>query len=405
MTANPTALEQWGIAMVGYNHLGGNPGFKLGMQEVDGRFYLYLCHMWRSGWSVLDVTNPEKPQVVWHREGPAQTWTLQVQVADGLMLTSLERPGPGWGMDPAQSADGGIQIWDVADDPANPRLVADYLTGGRGTHRNFYAGGRFALLAAEPDGYQGNILVVVDIEDPTRPKEVSRWSWPGQHVAGDEKPDHDHYLHGPPYLVGDVAYLPYGRVGLVVIDLTDPHRPELVGHVSFGDLGSDIGCHSAVPYRSDILVVNSEAIAESAQEQLNYAVTVDVADPAHPRVVGWLPVPSPSSDAPYRSYVTKGGRFGPHNQHHHQGQACLYEHPTKVFMTYFNAGLRRYDISDPCSPVETGYFVPSDPTERYGTKPHNALVTQFEDVLVDRRGYIYCTDKNHGLLVLQETDP
>lgn len=404
MTAIPTPLEQSGIEMVGYHHLDGNPGFKLAMQKVDGRYYLYLCHMWQSGWTVLDVTEPRQPEVVWHGDGPEYTWALQVQVADGLMVTSLERPSPGWGIDLDKAADGGIQIWDVGDDPASPRHIADYLTGGRGTHRNFYAGGRFALLAANPDGYQGNILVVLDIEDTARPKEVSRWSWPGQHVAGGETPDHNHYLHGPPYLVGDIAYLPYGRVGLVVMDLADPHRPDLLGHVSFGDLASFIGCHSAVPYGSDILVVNSEAIAESGQEQLNYAVTVDVADPVNPRVIGWLPVPGPAVDAPYDSYVKKGGRFGPHNQHHHQGQDCLYDHPSKVFLTYFNAGLRRYDISDPYSPVETGYFVPSDPTERYGIKPENALVTQFEDVLVDRRGFIYCTDKNHGLFVLKETE-
>jgi hypothetical protein len=29
------------------------------------------------------------------------------------------------------------------------------------------------------------------------------------------------------------------------------------------------------------------------------------------------------------------------------------------------------------------------------------LVAQSEDVLVDRRGYIYLTDKNHGLYVLR----
>jgi hypothetical protein len=29
-------------------------------------------------------------------------------------------------------------------------------------------------------------------------------------------------------------------------------------------------------------------------------------------------------------------------------------------------------------------------------------VTQSEDVLVDRRGFVYLTDKNHGLFVLKE---
>ena len=44
--------------------------------------------------------------------------------------------------------------------------------------------------------------------------------------------------------------------------------------------------------------------------------------------------------------------------------------------------------------------MPEDPRERRGTLPTD-LVTQFEDVLVDGRGYVYCTDKNHGLFVLR----
>ena len=44
--------------------------------------------------------------------------------------------------------------------------------------------------------------------------------------------------------------------------------------------------------------------------------------------------------------------------------------------------------------------VPPDPTVRRGVLPKK-LVVQSEDVLVDARGYIYLTDKNHGLYVLR----
>lgn len=70
-----------------------------------------------------------------------------------------------------------------------------------------------------------------------------------------------------------------------------------------------------------------------------------------------------------------------------------------VFLTYFNAGLRVVDISDARLPREVGWFVPPDPAMRRGALP-TRLVAQSEDVLVDRRGYIYLTDKNHGLYVL-----
>ena len=73
-------------------------------------------------------------------------------------------------------------------------------------------------------------------------------------------------------------------------------------------------------------------------------------------------------------------------------------------MSYFNAGLRVFDTSDPYVPEEVGHFVPDDPGKRHGPLPQEALVTQFEDVLVDARGFIYCTDKNHGLFVLRYTE-
>jgi hypothetical protein len=62
--------------------------------------------------------------------------------------------------------------------------------------------------------------------------------------------------------------------------------------------------------------------------------------------------------------------------------------------------LRVYDIRDARQPKEIAYFVPADPTTRIGTKP-TKLAAQSEDVIVDRRGCIYLSDKNHGIHVLR----
>jgi hypothetical protein len=54
-------------------------------------------------------------------------------------------------------------------------------------------------------------------------------------------------------------------------------------------------------------------------------------------------------------------------------------------------------VSDSRQPFETGFFLPPDPRKRYGPMLRGRLAVQTEDVLVDRRGFIYITDKNQGL--------
>jgi len=401
---SPRVLEARDVRLVGYHDLDGRPGLKLAMHEADGRRLLYVGSVFHSGWSVVDVTEPATPQLLNFVAGPPNTWTLQVQVADDLLIAGLEHPAPSW-LPPVDETPprSGVLVFDLAADPVHPSLVGSFEPPGRGTHRNFYAGGDVAVLAAGLDGFQHRIAVFLDVSDPAHPREISRWWWPGQHLAGGEEPEHEVYFHGPAYVHGDRAYLSYGRVGMVVLDIADVTRPELVARVSFGDLGSRRpGCHSAVPIPGrGLIVVNSEPHQDHVGDvdPLNYTFVVKEDGDAY-TVISSFPMPAPSRPFPYRNYYEKGGRFGPHNQHHHQGQPLLAPNDDLVYLTYFNAGLRVFSIDDPFMPVEVGHFVPDDPPVRRGPVP-DVLVTQFEDVLVDDRGYAYCTDKNRGLFVLR----
>jgi hypothetical protein len=174
--------------------------------------------------------------------------------------------------------------------------------------------------------------------------------------------------------------------------------------MDFGGLGSCLGTHSVIPVPgTETVVVNSEAIMEQKGESWNYTFLVDVSEERQPWVVGSVPSQCPEERLPYDNYFEKPGRFGPHNQHHYgEGDASVrYRSSDHLVMTWFNAGLRVFDVSNPLAPREAGYYVPEDPETRIGTKPEGDLVTQFEDVLVDSRGNIFCTDKNHGLFVLE----
>ena len=402
MTPPPGPSWSHRVQVVGYSDLGERPAFKLAMQEVGGRFYLYAGHLWHRGWTVVDVTDPAAPSMLKFVEGPANTWTIQVQVAGGRMITALEQIAPGWGGDADGPFEEGVLIWDVSD-PETPKRLGHFATDGGGTHRNYYDGGRYVHLAAGVSGYVGNIYLIIDIADASAPKEVTCWWVPGQWRAGGEKgaPEATS-LHGGPYIEGDRAYLPYGGAGLVILDIADIGQPRLVSRLPFSPpFQSFIAVHTAMPLPSRKLVsVNSEAIKENCDEPLGFAGLVDVGNERAPRLHSLFPLPAPPPGAPFRNFCERGGRFGPHNQHQPQHQAVLLDRQDLVFLTYFNAGLRVVDISDARQPREVGWFVPPDPLVRRGALP-TKLVAQSEDVLVDRRGYIYLTDKNHGLYVLR----
>ncbi|MGH9936224.1 MAG: LVIVD repeat-containing protein, partial [Blastocatellia bacterium] len=150
-----------------------------------------------------------------------------------------------------------------------------------------------------------------------------------------------------------------------------------------------------------LAVVNDEAINENGDEDLNVVAMVDLRDESRPRVIAVFPQPVPPPETGLKNFFVKGGRFGPHNQHHWNHQACLENREDVVYLTYFNAGLRAYDIRDERTPKEIAYFIPPDPKQRIGTKPVNRLVAQVEDVIVDRRGFIYISEKNQGIFILR----
>lgn len=434
----PAPLDRENVRLIGYHDLENRPGFKIALQVVDGRWLLYLAHFWHRGWSILDVTDPTDPTYESFIPGPDNTFTKQIQVADGKMITGLERPSKtdpviGEPTDPSEPYETGAYIWDVESDPTDPELLGHYETGGRGTHRNFYTGGDYVFMCASPEGYEPTMsdpetkpmknyhLRIVDISTPSEPVEVSTWMYPGQDPDETDEKLYNRYFHGPAYVTGDRAYLSYGRVGMVLLDVSDVHNPELIYKLGLSKgTGSFNGVHSFIPIPGkDLAVANSESVHEGSPldhdngDPLGYTYIVDTSEECQPdwrkarlhgpRMISSIPIPTPSDHEPYSNYYEKNGRAGPHNQHHPRGEESRYQTDGYLFMTYFNAGLRVFDISDPVAPKPAGHWLPEDPPERIGGNRPGNLGTQLEDVVVDSRGYVYCTDPQRGLMIL-ETD-
>ena len=370
-----------GLRMVGRSDLGGKGD---GMQVLREGDTVYVGHFGPSGagTSIVDVSDPSYPRLVRQWPAPSGSHTHKVQVADGLLLVNHEQFRGG------ETYSAGMAVYDLAD-PLDPQQIGWFDSTGKGVHRMVWTGGRHAYVSAIPDGFDDRIWVVVDMTDPTRPTEAGRWWWPGQWAAGGEQPswpEGKRYAAHHALVEGDRAYLGYGDAGLVVLDIADKTEPILVSTLGWAPGGDT---HTCLPLVGrDLLVVTDEVVTEGRVGQPHLVRLIDVSDESSPRVVGVCPPPSDD-------FYDRGLRFGPHNLH--ENRPGSYRSAQLVFCTYFNAGLRVYDVGDPEHPREIAHWVPET--------PRGQEAAQINDVFVGADLDIWVTDRvNGGLFALAADD-
>lgn len=369
-----------GFRLIGHSDLGGHGD---GMQVMPLGDTLYVAHFGPSGkgTSILDISDPTRPALVDQWDAPAGSHTHKVQVADGLLMVNHElfrSEGP---------APVGMAIYDLTD-PRRPERLGFFDTGGRGVHRIVYEGGDRAYLSAAPEGYTGRIWFIVDVSDPTRPSEVGRWWWPGMWTDGGETPD---WPAGEERLVhhamvhGDRAYLGLWDSGMVIIDLSDEEHPATISRLAWEEGGHT---HTALPLPDrDLVVVTDEAITDGCDGDRHMVRVVDVSDETAPFVRSICPVPE-------GDFCDRGLRFGAHCLH--ENRPGSYRSQDLMFVTYFNAGLRVYDLSDADRPTEIAHWIPECP-------PGQAAA-QINDVFVAEDHTVYATDRvNGGVYLLEPT--
>lgn len=408
----PSGWEASNMKPIGYSDLGGHEAFKISIKHVGDRWFLFLGHFVAGGWSVVDVTDPTNPKVVKFIPGPGDTALGQVDLHDNLMITAMQ-DRRGYGGDPNKKVNEGVLLWNIAD-PTNPEQLAWWKTGATGTHRDGYPGGKYAYLSAGMPGYKGQILVILDVSDPSHPKEAGRWWLPGQKEGEPPLPAPIYGFHGPAFIEGNRAYLGWSP-DIVILDISDAANPKLIGKMTISPpFGTNIPVHDAMPIPgTDLVFAHAEGTGggdqpngiAACQGAEFFVGLVDFKDPTKPKLISQLPTPIPPADAPYKDFCDKGGRFGPHNTNILQHNPDVEKQANLLYLTYFNAGLRIYDIADARLPKEVGWFIPPTPTVRRMPAPYDKLVSQTEDVLVDTRGNIYITNKQWGLFILRYTGP
>jgi hypothetical protein len=395
------------VEPIGFTGLQGKFGaFKIALKHAaNGRWYLYAGHSFDHGWSIVDVTDPADPKYVRFIPGPEDAIEAQVTLHGNLMLTSTDRHEH-----PKEGASA-VWLWDISN-PENPKKLSEWVGGPNGAHRNSYPGGKYAYLSTSLDGYRGgNVLVVLDVSDPVHPKQVGMWAQPGQKES-EPAPELLPGFHGPANVSPDGKMISTGYTPDVVnLDISDITHPKLIGRLTmtppFMYAGTQ-SLHSVLPLWSrKLLYASSEAMAPGCDKDgLNFAAFIDNANPAKPRLISMFPTPRPAPGLPYTDFCYKGGRFGPHNTNQEIHNPDVEQPGNLMYIAWFNAGLRIFDIRDFHQPTEVGWFLPPErPNAPQTAGAHASPINWSEEVAVDTRGNIYMDEDKWGIFILRYKGP
>ena len=401
-----------------------------------------------NGMAILDVTDPSTPVLLRHvpPTGDEASVTQHLQVCDGSML-------PNGNPDRVYLVrTNGLLSYEMFDvtDPADPQFLLTIATtgvsgraessrGNRETHKmQWECESGIGYLNGTPDGWLvTRLLQAFDLSDPEQPRHIRDFGLVGWQ-PGAQGPSPAFFVSGlhQPFVVGNRMYLGYGsgNDGTIQIldrdkflkgdpEAEDPFAPTpenlLYPQIARLDMPTYWGVHTAKPIYGmeipdnddglehrvgDFLLIPSEAGggAIRCQGTPDVMFIVDITQEDRP-----FPVSTYQASENPGDFCNRGGRFGPHSvndAYHPDFDKAL------VVLSYFNAGIRAVDITNPFDPVEVGYFIPevTDNTTELCADIDGSeicdVVIQTNNVNIDDRGYIYAVDRSStGLHIVELT--
>jgi hypothetical protein len=147
--------------------------------------------------------------------------------------------------------------------------------------------------------------------------------------------------------------------------------------------------HTVLPLPGrGLLAISDETVHDNAADYPKLVWFADASCEETPLIISSAPMP------PVAEFARRGGRFGAHNLHENEPFDWSWRSEDIVFGSFFNAGVRAFDVRNPFQPTEAAAFVPP--------APKGSPAIQINDVYVDERGIVYAVDRGGGGLYILE---
>jgi hypothetical protein len=365
------------------------------MQLLKNGRYVYLAHLGTSpmALTILDVADPADPKVVKQMPHPNNTHAHKVQIAGDILIQNQERPYFDKSVAASVPNEAGIRIYSI-ENPTEPREIGYMKIPGKGVHRMWFTDGKYAHVGAVVPGIKERAYLIADIADPANPKQAGVWWIPGTKEGEETPPDwlpfpgeHFHVHGAIPH--DNRSYVALVDAGMAILDISDIGKPKTISRIDWSPPYGGYA-HTTLPLPGRKLVVAvDESVKYDCQEGEKRVWLIDVREEKNPVIVSTCPVPE-------GDFCKRGLRFGPHNVH--ENRPGSFQSENIIFVTYYNAGLRIFDIRNQYRPEEVGFFIPPP--------PEGQKAPMFNDLYVDTDGLIYVTDRiKGGLYVLEYTGP
>jgi hypothetical protein len=408
---NKSASESvcWNFKLLAHHELAGFGGMGEGMAiqvAKDGRRIMWLAHESApKNFTGVDVSDPRSPKLVVQTDLPESFMrSNSLELVGDIMAVAYQTQKVG--QKPA-----GFELFDISA-PEKPKSIAYVDASGptsRGVHQLWFCDGEYVHLAAGAPDFKpthpqdDQFYRIFDVRNLSKPSEVGRWWLPGTREGDGVPPPARHqaplldrgfrahntnvYPQRP-----DRCYLGYIDAGMFVLDISDKAHPKPICQWDNSPPYTGF-THTVVPmFNRNLLIVTDESTTDNASDWPKLVWILDARDERHPVPISTCPMP------PVDAYKSRGGRFGAHNIHENMPSPYAWHSEDIVIGTFFNGGLRAYDITNPYQPREVAAFVPPAPA----MSPVGAI--QLNDCFVDERKVVYTVDRFSGGLYILEMD-